>query len=661
MSTPRRLYIYLVSAISLQAFAWAIIDLLRSQLITPFSSSSTALALHIAIILVSLPVYLIHWLWGQRLANRDREEREASLRSLYLYGMQAAFLGPVIMSAFGLANTIMLWLAGQPPRRHYPELNTSQAILFYIVPLFVLGLLWYYHQRIIQQDARVVQLKGGAAIIRRLYVLSFSAVGLTMTSMGFMYLLRGLMFLIGGSASVGMFRSVGFMSDIARLIVGVPLWLIFWLWAQRLFIGGDEEERQSALRKFYLYAFIFIAVISTVTSITYILEGLFSRLLVGSTSGASDGDIRIPISIIVTMVILWVYHSRVLKEDIKVTEEIERQAGLRRLYYYLIAAIGLSAFLVGLSGILSVLIRSLDQAAFGTGLRQQLSWFVAVTIAGLPVWYLPWNQAQVRATSAGASGIGERRSLVRRIYIYFFLFISTITMLSSVIYIMFRLISMILGESPPTLSDLGQPVAFSLIALGVWLYHWSMLSKDRQRSLKDVKTRFEETSIVVVDYGEHEYSQSVMAELTRENLGFTLVSLDLGKATTEATTAEDREKNLTQLSKAGIIVSPWEVVIADREKDVISPEMARAVVNSPAVKLLVPTRSKGWEWAGVDEWNTEFFVRQTANAVSQIIENKVVKPVRPLGAGAIIGIVIGAIFLLLLLSIPISEIFSMYY
>ena len=661
MSTPRRIYIYLVSAISLQAFAWAIIDLMRGMLITPLSASSISIAMHIAIILVSLPVFLVHWLWGQRLANRDREEREASLRTLYLYGMQAAFLAPIIMSAFGLVNTILLWLTGQGPRGYYPKLNTGEAILFYIVPVLVLGLLWYYHQRIIQQDAGVVQLKGGAATIRRLYVLCFSAVGLTMTSMGFVYILRDLMSLIGGDATTGMFRSVGFMSDIALLIVGVPVWLIFWQWAQRLFFGGDQEEHQSALRKFYLYAVIFVAVISTITSITYILEGLFSRLLIGSTSGASVGDIRILISIIVTMVILWVYHSQVLKEDIKVAEEIERQAGLRRLYYYLIAGIGLSAFIVGLSGVLSVLIRSLDQAAFGSGLRQQLSWFVSVTIAGLPVWYIPWNQAQVRATKADASGMGERRSIIRKIYLYFFLFVSTITMLSSVIYIMFRLISMILGEPAPTLSDLGQAVAFSLIALGVWLYHWSVLSKDRQRSLKDVRTEFKESSVVVVEFGEQEFSQSVLAELTRENLGLSPVSLDLGKATTEATTAEDREKILTQLSQAGIIVSPWEVVIADRAKDVISPEMARAVVNSQAVKLLVPTRSKGWEWAGVDPWNTEFFVRQTVNALKQIIENKVVKPVRPLGAGAIIGIAIGAIFLLLLLSIPISEIFGMYY
>lgn len=655
MFTPRRLYIYLVSAISLQAFAWASIDLIRRLLITPFNTSSIALAWNIAIVLVSVPVFLVHWLWGQRIVNRDREEREASIRSLYLYGMQVAFLGTIIASTFGLVNTLLLWIAGQPPIRHYPELNSGEAILFYIIPVLVFGMLWFYHQRIIQQDAKEVKLTGGSATIRRLYILCFSAVGLAMTTMGFMYLIRWLMFQIGGGETIGVFRSVGLMSEIARLIVGIPLWLVFWLWAQRLFYGEEDEERSSALRKFYLYAVIFVAVISTVTSITYVLEGLFSLALGGTTTGTSDGDIRIPISIIIAMVVLWIYHSRVLKEDIKFAEEVERQAGLRRLYYYLIAAIGLSAFLVGISGILSVLIRSLDQAVFSNDLRQQLSWFAAMVIAGVPVWYLPWNQAQVRARAARSGGMSERRSLVRKIYLYFFLFIATITILSSLVYIVFRMISMILGEPAPSLSDLGQAIAFTLIALGVWFYHWSVLSKDRKSSQLDVRTEFEQTSIVVVDYGEHKYNQDVIKELTHENLGLSLVSLDLSKTATETTTAEDRINYPSLLKEAGIIIGPWEIVIADQ---VIAPELASAVVSSPAVKLLVPTRSKGWEWAGVDQWNTDFYVRQTVNAVKQVIENKSVKPIRPLGVGAIIWIVIGVIFLLLLLVAAIEPFFG---
>jgi hypothetical protein len=69
MSTVRRWYIYLVSAVSLQAVAWAIIVLLRNLLITRLNPPSTLIAFPIAVILVGLPIFLAHWLWGQRLAG----------------------------------------------------------------------------------------------------------------------------------------------------------------------------------------------------------------------------------------------------------------------------------------------------------------------------------------------------------------------------------------------------------------------------------------------------------------------------------------------------------------------------------------------------------------------------------------------------------------
>ena len=447
------------------------------MLISPISTDAISLAWHIAVIIVSLPMFLVHWLWGQRLAKREVEEREASLRVLYLYGMQASFLGPIIASTFWLVNTLFLWIAGRLPLIRYPKLSSGEALLFFIVPVLVLGLLWFYHQRIIQQDAQAVKYTGGSATIRRLYALAFSAVGLTMTTMGFIYLLRWLMLEIGGGYISGELRSIGYLSELTRLLVGIPLWLAFWLWVQRLFYGGDDEERRSALRKFYLYAVIFVAVISTVAGITFILEGLFSSALGITNSSTINGDVSIPISIIVAMLVVWLYHQRVLKADIELAEEVERQAGLRRLYYYLIAAIGLSAFLVGTTGILSVLIRSLDYIGFNIDLRQELSWYASVLIAGLPLWLIPWRQAQVRARVSGSEGASERRSTVRTVYLYFFLFIAAITLLSSVVYIVFSIVSLLLGELPPLISDLAQAVAFMIIALLVWFYHWTVLRK----------------------------------------------------------------------------------------------------------------------------------------------------------------------------------------
>ncbi|MCK5316610.1 MAG: hypothetical protein KAJ55_01785, partial [Anaerolineales bacterium] len=78
MSNVRRWYIYLVSAISLQGVVWAAIALLRNLFI--YGVDPIAVAFQIAVLIVGLPVYLAHWRQGQRLVQREKEERGAVLR-----------------------------------------------------------------------------------------------------------------------------------------------------------------------------------------------------------------------------------------------------------------------------------------------------------------------------------------------------------------------------------------------------------------------------------------------------------------------------------------------------------------------------------------------------------------------------------------------------
>jgi hypothetical protein len=83
------------------------------------------------------------------------------------------------------------------------------------------------------------------AKVRR--VLSGSLTYLVMTTLAVVYLARWLMFRLGGGPVIS--READLIRAVARLAVGLPLWLVFWRWAQRLFSGPDEEERSSVLRK----------------------------------------------------------------------------------------------------------------------------------------------------------------------------------------------------------------------------------------------------------------------------------------------------------------------------------------------------------------------------------------------------------------------------
>ncbi len=660
MITIRRWYIFLVCAISLQSVTWAVIALLHNVLVTGGQAPVTAIAFQIALIVIGLPIGLVHWLWAQRLAGREADERESAVRRLYLYGTLAALLGPGLAHAFDIVTRLLRLALGLPPSEFdFLGFSPTEAISRDLIALAVLALLWFYHWRIVSGDAKAAPETGNAAAVQRLYVLGFSVAGVTMTTMAIIQLLRWIMFQFRDGAVIGGAGAdlAGLTDEVARLVVGLPLWLISWRWAQRLFTGPSEDERESALRKLYLYLLVFIAVLTAVTNATLILAGVFRQLL----ALPAQGDIRIPLPIVIGMAVLWAYHAYALRGDAALAGEAPRQAGVRRLYLYLVAAVGLAAFLVGLSGDISVLIRAWSESFFGDALTEQLAWFTAALIAGLPVGLWPWRQAQVGAVALTPAGAEERRSVVRKIYLYFYLFVATLTVLASAVYIVYRLLSLLLGEygGGNLLGDLGHAIAFTMIGAGVWLYHGSVLRGDRQRDQREQAGRLAEWRVAVVDVGEGRFGRAVLDGLRRELPDLRLHPIGLTPSAAEAMGVSGSADSIAnQLAGAGLIVGPWTIAMAGAANGAVTAQIAAQVSASPARKLLVPARAEGWEWAGVDRWNAEALVQQTVRAVKQWAEGDEVKAVRPLGAGAIIGIIIGVVFLLILLALPVLYFFS---
>ncbi len=637
MTTVRRWYVYLVSAISLQAVTWAVIALLRNLLLSRLNPPPTAIAFQISLILIGLPIFLAHWRWGQRLAAQSEKERRATLRQFYGYSMMAAFLGPFAANVYDLLGALLRAESTLDTRLYRPySLTYGGAIVYHLLGLLVLGVVWFYHQRIVAADAQAIPETGGAAVARRLYVLGYNITGLTMTALAAIKLLRWIMLQFGGTMVRVSALDVGLTTELARMISGLPLWLIFWRWEQRLFVES-KEEHESVLRKITLYGVVFVGVLSVVVNGTGILSGIFRRIL----NLPLESDIRVPLPIIIVMGIVWAYHALVLRDDATAAGETPRQTGVRRLYQYLVAAVGLSALLVGISGDVSVIIRALG-AGFGTELRNQLAWFTASIIAGLLVWVLPWWQIQDRTTKPGSVGTDARRSTVRKIYVYAFLFVATMTVLSSAVFVVFRIAGWALGLDAPTLNELGHAIAFIIIAVSVWLYHGFILRSDHRLADQDQASRLAALRVAVVDVGDGRFGRALVNELKREAPELDLEPILL-------THSAGGEEAAARLSQAGLIVGPWTIAVAGGEGGAVSSEISQIVADSPARKLLIPTRPTGWEWAGVDRWDTEALVRQAVRAVKQIADGEEVKPARPLGAGSIINIGIGVVFLLIVL------------
>ncbi len=75
MKSIRRFYFYLVAFISIEVVLWGLVGLLRSVVDDMVSGGADALAQALALILVGVPIFLVHWLWAQRVSARDEEEK----------------------------------------------------------------------------------------------------------------------------------------------------------------------------------------------------------------------------------------------------------------------------------------------------------------------------------------------------------------------------------------------------------------------------------------------------------------------------------------------------------------------------------------------------------------------------------------------------------
>ncbi len=654
MANIRRVYMFVVTAVSLNAVAWAVIALLRN-LLTPalnplrsnISYRTEVIAMQLAVIIIGLPIYLAHWLWAERLARRDEAEHGALLRRVYLYGMMAVFAIPIFVNALSFMQSglrLIMGVARQIPSWSM-ELPDRANLVYTAVALIVLAVLWAYHHWVTVVDRSQVAETNDLAAIHRLYVYLFTFVSLLLLSLGVGGVLRWLLFQFSGDRIAANEESLAI--TLSALLVGAVAWLYFWRKAEGMFTFGGAREQASALRKFYLYLVIFLAALGTVSALTVLLSGLFRQLL----DVATPGSIFNVLSVLVVTAVLWAYHFFVLRQDTRLIPEVAAQAEVRRLYWYLIAGIGLLALLIGVGGDISVLIRSSGQFISHT-LREQTAWFTAVLIAGLFVWLIPWRNIQTEVGAPGESGEAGRHSIVRRLYLYFYLLLATLTFLGSSVYAVSQIIYLLLGGRTAVnlAADMAQAVSYALLAVVVWLYHGRLLRLDNA-AFKQAEARQAQTvHVAVVDDADGRFAERLIHDLHEALPTVVLHPIGLTPQANETLhTADEPLPAQEALATAQIIVGPWTMAtpyVVHGETDM---EMLAAVSASPGHKLLIPTPEPGWDWAGVGRWEMDTAVRQTIRAIKQLIAGQVVKSKSGPSLGTIIGVVVFIFILMNLL------------
>jgi hypothetical protein len=147
---------------------------------------------------------------------------------------------------------------------------------------------------------------------------------------------------------------------------------------------------------------------------------------------------------------------------------------IRQLYLYGICAVSLLLLATGIENLIRLLIQTLAAAEATPwlwlnrgALRQQVSFFAALTIVNAPVWAGHWLAANRRL------GVTERASPIRRFYLYLTLAGALLFFVPGAIG-MLRIPLWAVLHAPvgqPALSALGVPIGLVVVTAPIWLYH----------------------------------------------------------------------------------------------------------------------------------------------------------------------------------------------
>ncbi|MCK6538783.1 MAG: DUF5671 domain-containing protein [Anaerolineales bacterium] len=500
MKSIRRLYFYLVAFISVEVVVWGLIGLLRSIVDRTISGGADALAQALALILVGVPIFLVHWLWAQRTSAREEEEKEATLRAVFLYAILLATLIPVVQNLLSFLDRALVQSAGLGVARAFSAFR-NQTLADNLIAILMNGIVAAYFWNVLRAEWGTLKDQENFSEVRRLYRYIWMLYGLLMTVFGTQQILRFLIY-IPGDVLGELGREV-VVNGTALLVVGTPVWVYSWRVIQDSL--ADPAEMGSNLRLGILYLLALGGVITVVTASSMTVNILVTRLLGADwTLQYFVHQLGGPISVGVPLGLIWAYYGHWLNRHIEAIGDKVRQTGMKRLYNYILAFIGLVVSFVGVATLLSFIIDVATSRSFLMGDSNSLASAISSLIVGLPLWLMTWRPMQAEALVVGEVGDHARRSVLRKTYLYLALFASVIGGMATAVGLVYQLIRVALtGDAGSNfVNDLLNTIQLLFLFGVVLIYHLNVLRADGASMADSLAEKQSVFSVLIVDSGD---------------------------------------------------------------------------------------------------------------------------------------------------------------
>ncbi len=497
----RRLYFYIVSFVALMMAANGLVQIGQYVLDELFggvviSPSKTRLAIGASLLIVSLPLWALHWRIVQGHVRELPAERRSVIRKFYSY----LVLGIAVALSFPAAIDLVQW-----------AFRVDRFDGYDWAALVVWAVVWGFHWSV---EAAEGQPTGDTLGVRRLYLYLASLVALVVVAIGAGRILNVVFreaYDVLFSVPVLLRGEPGLWQRPLReglswVLVGGVGWGAHWLYFARRDYG-------SVFRQVYLYIFAVLGgVVTFLVSLGFILFGTLVWLMgVPSEEVTAEHFRFLPGSLAALVIgaVLGVYHWMTVRQEAQVSAV--EAVGARRSYAYIMSALGLGALVVAVVTLvdmsLSALAESGRTVVTGPDIwRNQLAAVITLGILGAPIWGYYWWRVVQRQVEAG--GVEERVAIARRVYIFAALGVGALALLGSVSFVLFVFLRDWLETDlgMETLRTTKTAIGIAA-AVAVFLpYHWGVYREDRRaegvQPVPERRIARKEVSVLVNEGGE---------------------------------------------------------------------------------------------------------------------------------------------------------------
>ncbi len=271
-------------------------------------------------LIAGLPVWWLYWVRTYSKSFKD---------SLWLsYVLLAGVAGGLVV-AVSCASTVLyqvfVWLIGDPS-------STQAAFHFQNSSNFagaaIVGFVtWWYHHAVLDEERVAVRTE-----VQRIYEYLIAGIGLAAAAGGIGVLLTALVAgltssttLVGGSGSSNTLIAAGTL-----LIIGGPVWWIFWRRIQTVTQKSPVAEHGSATRRIYLFLLFGVGGLAGVVALLVGVFFFFDDVFKGNFGIATFYRARFTMSILLTAFAVAGYHWMVYRQERELG--IPGQQGLHHVF-----------------------------------------------------------------------------------------------------------------------------------------------------------------------------------------------------------------------------------------------------------------------------------------------------------------------------------------